>query len=155
MTAIGQYIVSVSAMALLSGIASALIPGGFNGRLIKVLCSLFLLITIAEPITGSLSIDLKDIVGKINIETERYVDEGKAISNNAYRRIIQEETEQYILNMFPTKDKIQIEVQLEAQGFMPECVIIKGDISKEEKVQLSARITQELGISEERQVWIE
>ncbi len=150
-----QYIVSVVAAALVCGILTGFMKDCGVKRLLKLLCGTFLTFTVISPIVKFTVPELPDF-GLVFEEAEKAAQQGKIITEDSLMDIISAQSEAYIL------DKAKaMEVFLTAEvatSFVdglpvPESVVLEGEVSPEQRRQLSQIISDELGIPKENQVW--
>ena len=153
MDAIKEYLLSITAAAMICGIASSL--AGKNSsvsKLIKLLCGLFLAAAVIKPLVDVRIVNIYDFAESLTTSSVLAVSQGESMAAEEMKRIIKQKTETYILDKANTLGAdIAVEVVLE--DYVPVSVTIMGDISPFVKTNLSASITQELDIPPEEQIW--
>lgn len=150
-----QYVISVTAAALICGVITSMVKKGGAGELIRMLCGLVLSITVLYPISGlhldSLSFDLSSSVQ----EGERTAAQGEKITRQSIADIIKSETEAYILDKASALGiDLRAEVLLGEDTIpVPVGVILTGAASPYARGQLTDAIEKDLGIPKENQLW--
>lgn len=150
-----KYVLSVICAAAICGIINGIPVDGSHSKLLKILCGVFMAITILKPLPGIPKQDVSTYFEKYTIEADIIAKRGISDALQAQKEVIINETEAYILNKASClNSEIEVQVILEGnEGLIPTSVVIKGDLSAEEKEYLQQSIANELGISKERQVW--
>lgn len=157
MDQIRGYIISVTAAAILCGIMNTLI--GKNSRhhsLIKLICGLFMVITVISPLITIRIGNVSDYFGDLSDKGYSITADGKECAYRELCSIIKSKTEAYILDKAVSMDlDIQVEVTLNSDNPpLPCAVIIKGSTAPYSKEVLTDYIAKVLGISKEDQQWI-
>lgn len=155
MSEIGQYILSVSATALICAVTEALTRKGSAGEeVIRLLTGLIMLLVAIRPL---LSINLSQVA----YDTRDFFAQGEQIAQEAEenalarkREIISAGIEAYILDKAENLDaKLCLEVGFEEETDVPVSVTLTGQVSPYDKIRLQHAIEEELGISREEQIW--
>jgi len=153
MQQLGQYVVSLTAAAMICGILLSFFPEGAVRIQLRLVCGVFLTVTALAPLTR---ISLPDPMEF----SQSYLSEGALLATNG-ENLAREEVhgriklalETYILDKAAAMDaEITPEIKLDTQG-NPEAVTLLGDCSGNLRQQLGAVITNDLGIPEEKQQW--
>lgn len=156
MDSLRQYLLSLTASAVICGIITAMFPGkGASQKLVKLLSGLMLTIAALQPVSRL------DIAGflddwKFELSQGEYAGhEGENLARDAMAEIIKENTEAYILDK-----AVQLGLQITAEVTLtgddipqPKKVTIRGYASPYAKSQLMQIIADDLGISKEDQTW--
>ena len=154
MDAIKDYMISVTAAALICGIVGSL--SGRNSsvsKLMKLLCGLFLATAVIKPLVDVQIDNIYNFADDLTVSGNLAVSKGENMASEEMKRIIKQKTETYILDKANALGaEITVEVVLE--DYVPVSVTITGDISPFVKSNLSASITQELNILLEEQIWV-
>ena len=97
MEVIREYILSVTAASMISGILTVLLDKkGTAGAMGKMFCGVFLAITLIRPL-GELSFDsVTDWLTEYERQGNQYAVEGEALKNDSVREIIKSRCEAYI-----------------------------------------------------------
>lgn len=154
---IRQYLISITVAAIICSILPALSERkGTQASLVRLLCGIFLSITIVSP---WLDIDVNGISGYldgIKFDATGAVADGKAEANASRDAIIKTQTEAYILDKASSMQlDITVEVTLnDSDPPLPHTVLINGAASPYAKQTLQRMITADLGIPRENQRWI-
>lgn len=156
MDGLRQYIISITAAAILCGILT-----GFFGKkgtisaVVKLLSGLFLALTVIRPWIQLEINDLSDFLDSISVSSSDAVQAGKTSAEDALRERIKAKTEAYILDKATAWDaELTVEITLsEADPPVPCAVCLSGRVSPYAKVQLSKMLEEDLGIAKEDQTW--
>ena len=155
MDSIRQYILSISAAALLCSIVKALVGKKTgNGMVVELICGTFMAVTLLSP---WLDWNIQDIT----LYTDGIKSDAATISELAQerteaeiRKIIKDESEAYILDKASSMEMdITVEVILQETDPIPVCAVIAGNVSPYNRTVLSQYIENTLAITEDAQVW--
>lgn len=153
MEGIREYLLSVTAAALICGIVSSLVgKNGSTSNLLKLLCGLFLCATVIKPAVDVKLDDIYSFTDQLSVSSELAVQAGEQMAAEEMKRFIKVKTETYILDKAKTLGA-EVEVEIKLDDVVPAGVTVTGDISPFAKSSLAASITQDLGISPEEQIW--
>lgn len=156
MSGFSGYVLTVFSAALICGILNGLVKDTCCKDQIRLLTSLFLVVTIVAPVLHieySLPITFDDVLSG---EAEAIVSEGTDISRQAISEVIKTGAEAYILTKAEALDAdITVEVTI-GYGEQPslEAVRVYGCVSDNVREQLEEIIARDLGIAKENQIWI-
>lgn len=156
MDAVRQYIVSVTAAALIGGIAAGLVPKGTARELVRLLCGMLLAVAVIRPLTGGNLGDLMDFSFLSTQEAEATAALGESMAKQSMAQIIKEETEAYILDKAAAlKAEVRVEVTVSDSGTpVPTAAEFRGEVPADVRRQLETILQTELGIARENQIWI-
>lgn len=157
MTGLNTYILGIGAAALVCGILACLNDEKSSaGILTRMVCGLFLTIVVIKPISN-LNYSYLDVFSEtFDDGALEAASAGTELALDARREIIKAETEAYILDKASLYGA-QLEVQVtlsDGEISIPESVCLNGAVSPYAKSNLKNLISNELGIPEERQLWI-
>ena len=127
-----------------------------HAAIIKMLAGIFLAVTVVRPLGDFRVGNLNDYFGDLNAGGEAAAASGIQMSQEAISSIIKSETEAYILDKAASLGvTLSVEVMVE-NGSVPQLsgVQLSGQVSPYARQQLSAMITDDLGIARENQEWI-
>lgn len=155
MQQLGQYVVTLTASALITGILLAILPEGPQRKLLRLTCGAFLTVAALSPLPG---LELPDL----NVLTEAYYQEGEALAALGEEVALEEQNERikqametYILDKAATLDTaIHPELRMNPDG-TPGGILLTGQWTDQARQQLAAIITKDLGIPEEDQQWMQ
>ena len=151
-----EYLLSLIAATLLCSLICGLIDKN-NGQhaVIKLICGLFITITAIAPLANISIPDISTYIGETNFDAQHYIDDGQNASYESMASIISENLESYILDVAnEIGADIQAEVVLDDQLPPSPCLVkITGNVSPYAKERIKDMIAQQLGISEENQIW--
>lgn len=157
MEVIREYLLSVTAAALLCGILQSMVgQKGSTGGILRLVCGIFLAFTVIAPIAEIRLVDMGWAASNVMEEARAAAENGKDYAARAMERHIKEDAQAYILDKAKTFDAlIQVEIHLSADDPpVPIGCTIRGELSAYAKRQLTAIIREDLGIPEEEQMWI-
>ena len=150
-----NYVLSLIAAALVGGILLEVNREGPGGKVMKLLCGLFLLLTALGPLGRLRLPDLGDFQEVWREEAEAFVDRGEAYAQAERNRGIESRFTTYILDKaaalgFPA----EIQLTLSGEG-LPEGVTLEASPTPAQKEAMEAYLKAELGIPEEAVAWVE
>ena len=156
MDGIREYLISVTAAALLCGILKSLMgEKGNSAALVRLICGIFLALTVIRPLK---ELNLKDfsLLPTGLLEEARLTSgEGEEYTRQAKEDLIIQQCEAYILDKAQTLEaSIQVEIRISQEGDpVPVGSIITGNLSPYARNQLSKTLEEDLGIPQEDQKW--
>lgn len=154
MDGLRDYLLSVTAAAILCSLIKNLLPGKTAAtQLIHVLCGVFLAFSLISPV---LQLDPEQLFlsdGSFAADAQAAASMGEKEAADALCAVIKERTEAYILDKATGMD-VSVEVEITLQDLIPSGVILRGAVSPYVRSTLSEWITQQLGIPKEAQEWI-
>ena len=157
MDAIRQYLLSVIAAAIIcSVIISFTDKKSGSGTMIRMLCGLFLSVTMIYPLVDVKLDDISSYFYSIEVASDDVVTDGKIAANEAVSSIIKEQTEAYILDKASSLGlSLTVSVCVEGDDIpLPVSVTLQGNASAYLKQKLCAFIQDDLAIPKEQQKWI-
>lgn len=154
---IKSYLLSIIAAAVICAIINTLFANktGYGG-LIKLLCGIFLTVTIVAPWKRFRFDSFTAFKDELSNAANIAVDNGVEYSKQAVCEIIKAKTEAYILDKASSMGmNIDVEVTLNNADLpLPQKVTIQGAVSPYAKERLSKCIVNELDIPEDELIWI-
>ena len=156
MEAIRTYFLSVTAAAIICAILKGLLnQGGTPAQLVKLLSGIFLSIIALRPLAQFDLGSLADLRFDYSMDAESAATEGENIAADALAELIKSNTEAYILDKaqsFGVSLSVDVTVS-DDQIPVPQTVRLTGNASPYVKAQLSALLTDQLGIAKEDLIW--
>ena len=149
----GKYVLSLVTAALIGGILTGILPENSGGKLIRLLCGVFLLTAVLQPAAALELPDLNAWLSDFDRDAQAAVLEGEDYLAEEKRRVIRQRLETYILDK--AKDlglTLSVEVSL-TEDDLPRSARLTGDYTQEQKDSLTYILKTELGIPEARQQW--
>lgn len=153
MESIGTYLLSVSAAALLCGLADRFTGDRGGGAAARVVTGLFLTAVLLQPLgkfgqLRTLRLDVAD-------EAQDAADEGQAQAQIQLAQLITQNCAAYILEKASELHAdIQVWVEVSEDALpVPVGVRIQGEVAPYTKLQLQNYMEQQLGIAKENQQW--
>ena len=151
-----QYLLSVTAAAILCAIVKGLTDKkGSPAALIKLICGIFLAITVLAPWTSINLSGLTDYMKSFTIDADAAAAEGADYAREETAAIIKSQTEAYILDKALSMGaNLQVSVTLSEDTLPVPCAVtISGNISPYAKERLTLYIMDDLNIPEAQQTW--
>ena len=158
MDAVRQYIIQVTAAAVVCGIVTSLAEKkGGAGTLIRLMAVVFMLLTTLSPLVKVRLNNISGFWDRIQAQGEIAVEEGSEQANAAMSVIIKEKTEAYVLEKAQSLGtNIGVEVTVSGSPVpMPVSIQISGEVSPYGRQILKKWVSDSLGISAEAQIWID
>lgn len=156
MVSIRQYLLSIIIAAIICSILISITDKkGSQGTVVKLLCGLFLAMTMLSPLTDINVLEYSSAFQVFQNDAECYVNEGKQIARDEMAAVIKRQTEAYILDKASSMGvKLTVEVKLsDTDPPKPYFVTISGAVSPYIKKQLVEWIAKDFAVSEEYQKW--
>lgn len=153
MDAIRNYLISITAAAMIAGIVTGITKkSGSISSIIRLLAGLFMTVTILHPILDIRISKLQIYLEQLSFDADHAADIGKKAAEDEIKQRIAEKACAYILEKANDLGAdLQVKVML--HDLAPCAVRISGPVSPYAKQQLSNYITTNLGISLEDQQW--
>lgn len=152
-----EYILTVLVAAILCGCITMFFKDktGF-GRIMKMLCGLFMVITVISPWTKMDFSHLLNYSESLQADGSSIVRDSELKVRKELSAIITEESEAYILDKAKQLGtELQVTISLSDDAYpVPNQIEIQGNVSPYNKSKLSTMIETDLGVPKERQVWI-
>ena len=151
-----QYALSVISIAILGGIVSLFFHGSSHESTVKLIVGLMVTVTVVSPLLENRKLSVEDYLRNISVDADHAVHYGEGVAGEAEAAYIKETMESYISSKGKELGmEISAEITLsDAAVKAPEKVVISGKFTPYTKKRLGDTIHLELGISEERQIWI-
>lgn len=153
MEAVRQYIISVTAAAMLCGILTVMVDGKHIKPFWKLIVGTFLTLTAIRPLAN---IDLSAVPAlaeEFHFQAEEAVQTGESMMISQTHAIIKTRLEAYILDKAAGMGvSLEAEVSLDESG-LPVSVHLSGDVSPGARSRLQSIIASDLGIPKEAQTW--
>ena len=157
MDGIRQYLISVIAAAIISGIAVSFIQkNSVLSSIAKLICGLFMVVTVITPTKAFDFSNLSDLITDFSKEAQEAVDTGEAYANQQLRENIMQQAQAYIQKRAQDLGvDLVVDVKLTGEDPpVPSAVTIVGSVSPYIKSVLSEYIENNLDIPEEKQIWM-
>ena len=157
MEGIREYLLQITAAALVCGVVTGFLDKkGTSGALLRMLCGIFMTVTLISPILDIRLGELPELLGSFSAEADDVTKQGKEDAQASMGVIIKQQTEAYILEEAKTFGvDISVEVELNTDDIPVPCSVrIVGMVSPYGKNRLQQIIKEELGIPVEEQIWV-
>ena len=152
-----SYITSIVIASVFCTAMCVLLPvRTANGKITRLLCGIFLTITVVTPLTKLSFSGVNDYISSLSESADSFIADGSAAAHVEIQSIIKRESQAYILDKASQLGlQIAVEVDLDENNHsIPSGVTITGSFSPYAKEILSTYIANTLGIAREKQVWI-
>ena len=147
------YLISICIAAVICSIFSTIVPAkGTNGMLLKLLSGLFMLYTLLSPLVTLKLQDFTEYWDDLTLDAESAVSAGTLSAQMEKEKIIMQQTQAYILEKAKSLGA-ELSVEVLLSNGIPDEVNISGAASPYVKSQITALITDDLGIEAEAQHW--
>ena len=154
MAAFRQYVLSLTAAALLGGILLSCVPEGSSRKILRLVCGILITVTALKPL-GQLRLpDLDALTGEYRQQAEAAVAMGQEMARLEAQEGIRNDLEAYILDKAASVGA-NIQVELRLDGYVPAAVTIHGTVLPAAKLRLQRMFETDLGIAKENQEWIQ
>lgn len=156
MSAVRQYILSVICIAILCGVVQTLFSKGSTGSLVKLITGLMITVTAIGPLLRGYDLSFDVFLDKISADGNWVIAEGERAREQELSKCIKETAETYIMDKAAKMGAaITAEVKLNDETPpVPAAVTLRGGVSPYVKKQLEGYLWTDMGIPEDKQVWI-
>lgn len=154
--AIGKYLISVSAAAMLLSVTQSILPKGTSRVICEFAGGLLVMIAALSPIV---KVDYDGLARSFVRMANDTLKMETAVFEDAERQkaeCIKEDCEAYIwdkANELGADLEVEITLSKDAQLPIPQTVVLRGEISYYQRSLLSKIIEQDMGIPPKRQEW--
>ena len=156
MDALRQYLLSVIAAAIISGCIMSLVGKNLSvNHLIRLLCGIFVTVTILKPVTQFRIPSADELFQNVTDDAQVHIQNGIDEAAREQKRIITQHTEAYILEKASAYNcdlKVCILLSEEAP-YEPIGIRLSGAVSPYAKRLLSNWLRESLNIPTEAQEW--
>lgn len=156
MDGIREYLISVTAAAVLCGILKSLMgEKGNSAALVRLICGIFLALTVIRPLKELNLTDISLLPSGLMAEARATSGEGVDYTRQTKADLIKQQCEAYILDKAQTLGaNIQVEIRIsDGSEPIPVASMITGNLSPYARNQLSNALEKDLGIAQEDQKW--
>ena len=156
MNDIRQYILTVLSAGIIASIAVRFTAKQQTiSKIIKLICSVFLLITVASPIINLKNQDISGYIKSFDADAHDIISDAKYHAEQETAAIITERTQAYIEDKAAGYGaKITAVVSItDPNSLVPDTITVKGSLSPYTKEILQRIIREDLGIQEDKQTW--
>lgn len=145
------YLTRLICAAMVCALIRAL--SGENRGLLKMLCGIFLMLTVLSPVAGPVVPELDP--DRFARDAEAAAREGADLARAEQEGIITEACEAYIWNKAAAMGlELTVRVELN-EDLIPRAAVLKGEASPLERQSLTECITRDLGLGKEAVTWID
>lgn len=153
MQQLGEYVVTLTVIALISSILLSLFPEGSARTMVRLVCGVILTVTALSPVSDIQIPDFEDFLSEYMDSGQSVAAMGEAMAEEERLGLIKLGLEAYILDKAAAIGCETVpDIQLNKNG-NPIAILISGDVSEYQRQQLQLVITNDLGIPKEDQQW--
>lgn len=153
MDGVKQYIISVTAAAILCSIVTAICSEKRIAPLLKLITGIFLTFVAIQPLADIELTALPTFAETFAEEAEGAAEVGKDMANENIHAIIKSRVEAYILDKAAALGvDIAVDVTINEEG-IPVKAKLNGSVSPSAKSRLQSILEKDLGIPKEDQQW--
>lgn len=153
MQQLGTWIVSLTAMAMITGILLSLLKNGPVRSVLRLVCGILLILTALEPVQHVTISDWQFFAFDDSLTGKAAIAMGQELAMEERERIISQQLEAYILDKAASLGaQVTVMLQLDGEG-IPVSVALCGSWTPQAQQTLSEFLTEELGITKEDQQW--
>ena len=156
MDEIRQYILSILSAAVITSLIVRLIgKQEAVAGIVKMIASVFLVITVISPIIKLQIEDISQYVGALEEDGKDIISEAKSQAESEKQSIISDNVQTYIEDKAASYGAVITATVgiTEPDALKPDTITIEGEVSPYIKKLLKETITDDLGIREDRQIW--
>lgn len=156
METLSRYVLSVICVCLICGILTDLTGKTGSSKLVRLVCSIFLALTLVRPLLALRLPAWETEKNQFFMDAENAAEQGEKIRLQSIRAIIRQESEAYILKEAKSIGaELEVEVELDMSDPPVPCsVTLRGTFDADAESALGKAIEDEFGIPKERQTWI-
>ncbi len=157
MEGIRQYLLTVTAAAIICGVAKTIADEKtVSGTVIRLIAGLIMTLSVLSPVVKLNLGELPDITSAFVAEGKVAASRGEELAARQIMIIIKEQLQAYILDKAASFGaELEVEVLMPDDGSaQPEGVILRGNVSPYAKARLQEMIEEDLNIAKEKQKWI-
>lgn len=156
MEGLREYILSVTAAALVCSLASCLFSQGKARQILRLLCGAVLTTVVLGPVMEIDGTALSDFWRQWDVDASYFTEQGEQMARDALEESIKSQAEAYILDKADMLGiSIQVEVGLsQSDPPVPVSAVLRGEVSPYVKSQLEDMLESDLEISKENLEWI-
>ncbi len=156
--ALRSYLLSIVAVALLSGILLSLTPTGPVRRTLRFICGLLLLLAALGPVARLDVERLAEDLSELRLQAGERANEMEDGSIELMEALIKEQTEAYIWDkaalLGVTLMRVEVETGTEEGYPCPRAVSITANCTAEQRRKLTELIERELAVPSSEQEWL-
>ena len=153
MHSVSTYAVSLIAASVICGILQSVMPDGSRKQVLRIICGVFLLLTLLMPLSDFRMPDFSDYLAGFQSEGEAAAAMGQEMALTERQELIIHGLESYILDKAAAIGLTpEVTVTVDPEG-VPTGVRIEGSYTKAQQTALQTMLTDDLGIAKENQQW--
>ncbi len=152
------YLIGLTAAAILAALIRRLAPNNAAGRAARLGAGLLILTALLRPLGKMDLLTAAEELAKNGLSNRLSAQQTDMAANELLKALITETAETYILDKAQTLGlKIQAEVTVNVLEYypVPWAVTLRGEADRNQQDALQTYISEQLGIPEERQEWLD
>ena len=157
MTPLRQYLIAVTAAAIICGITKC-ISGEktVSGAILRLMAGIVMTVTVLSPVVQLNLKDLPALSDDIISQAKAAATIGTEMTREEINAVISERTEAYILDKAAGFGaSLEVEICMAKDGsYRPETIILYGSVAPYAKSRLQSIIEEDIQIAKENQQWI-
>lgn len=154
MSGVAKYVFTLVCGAILCAVVLSISPEGAGAKMRRMIAGLFLVTLAVAPLGQMKLSDLGEDWENFTLEAQSAARAGENQAFEAMVTSIKSRTEAYILDEAGALGaRLQAEVQVNAETFLPEAVRLEGEYTPYARQALACWIEDTLGIGKEAQQW--
>lgn len=151
--AIGKYLLSIASSAMLLSLSQAMLPKGAVRQIAGFVGGLVVILAVLSPVVSIDPDELAQYLSafSVDLEANGIADDGQILSD-----IIKQRCESYILDKaMELGAELEVSVGLyeDAHYPYPVSVVLRGQVTPEQKMRLTEIISLDMGVSPQQQEW--
>ena len=148
-----QYLISITAAAIICGIAKETADEkSASGTMIRLIAGLIMAFTVFSPVIDMELGDLPELPTELFEEAETVSARGQLMAAEELDSIITDKLEAYILDKAASIGA-DVQVELRLEDCRPAGIAVYGSVSPGQRQRLQKIFEAELGIAKEKQQW--
>ena len=157
MDSIRQYLISITAAAIICAIAKSFADGKtLNGTMLRLIAGIIMTVTLLSPLVQLDFHAMPELTAGVIHDANAAAAFGEEMATAEITAIINDRLEAYILDKAACLGaNLEVQLQMGTDGsYLPEGIILSGDISPYAKARLQQIIANDIQIAKEKQQWI-
>lgn len=157
MASLRQYLIGVTASAIICGIVKSISnEKTLSGAILRLIAGIVMTVTVLSPVVDLKLGDLPVLSGDLLAQASAAAEAGENLASAEINAIIKDRVQAYILDKAAAFGAaLQVEVTMPDDGSrLPEAVTLYGSVAPYAKVRLQRIIAEDLQIAKEKQQWI-
>lgn len=154
--AIGKYLISVAAAAMLLSLVQSILPKGPVRRVAGFVGGLLVVLAVLSPVVSVDHDTLAQSIGQLQVETQAIEAGAIRANRELLSDIIKQRCETYIwdkANELGADLEVSVTLSQDDEYPYPVSVVLTGSVTPEQRLRLTENISRDMGISSRQQEW--